>query len=235
MGIGPAPATRKVLELTGLTLAQIDVIELNEAFAAQGLAVLRDLGPGRRRPARQPQRRRDRARPSARRQRRAAGDDGGQPAARAPAAATRCARCASASARASRWSSSGCEHAAPGRRCRSARDNPAMKNLDDPLHDREVGERAPTHDTTRIDDTRIGAVRPLITPALLEEWLPAPDGRADAGGAQPRGHLTRAAWPGRPPGRRGRARARSTTTTRRWSTRGSSRRRPSRWRTTCWW
>jgi acetyl-CoA C-acetyltransferase len=44
MGIGPAPATKKVLELTGLKLAQIDVIELNEAFAAQGLAVLRDLG-----------------------------------------------------------------------------------------------------------------------------------------------------------------------------------------------
>ena len=44
MGIGPAPATRKVLEGAGLTLAQIDVIELNEAFAAQGLAVLRDLG-----------------------------------------------------------------------------------------------------------------------------------------------------------------------------------------------
>jgi 3-oxoadipyl-CoA thiolase len=44
MGIGPAPATRKVLELTGLKLEQIDVIELNEAFAAQGLAVLRDLG-----------------------------------------------------------------------------------------------------------------------------------------------------------------------------------------------
>ena len=44
MGIGPAPATRKVLALTGLSLAQIDVIELNEAFAAQGLAVLRDLG-----------------------------------------------------------------------------------------------------------------------------------------------------------------------------------------------
>ncbi len=44
MGIGPAPATRKVLELSGLTLAQMDVIELNEAFAAQGLAVLRDLG-----------------------------------------------------------------------------------------------------------------------------------------------------------------------------------------------
>ena len=44
MGMGPAPATRKVLELTGLQLDQIDVIELNEAFAAQGLAVLRDLG-----------------------------------------------------------------------------------------------------------------------------------------------------------------------------------------------
>ncbi|MFN7153607.1 MAG: 3-oxoadipyl-CoA thiolase [Acidovorax sp.] len=44
MGMGPAPATRKVLELAGLTLAQLDVIELNEAFAAQGLAVLRDLG-----------------------------------------------------------------------------------------------------------------------------------------------------------------------------------------------
>jgi acetyl-CoA C-acetyltransferase len=44
MGIGPAPATRQVLALAGLTLAQMDVIELNEAFAAQGLAVLRDLG-----------------------------------------------------------------------------------------------------------------------------------------------------------------------------------------------
>jgi len=44
MGIGPAPATQKVLALTGLTLEQIDVIELNEAFAAQGLAVLRQLG-----------------------------------------------------------------------------------------------------------------------------------------------------------------------------------------------
>ena len=44
MGFGPAPATRKVLELTGLALAQMDVIELNEAFAAQGLAVLRALG-----------------------------------------------------------------------------------------------------------------------------------------------------------------------------------------------
>jgi 3-oxoadipyl-CoA thiolase len=44
MGIGPAPAARAVLALTKLSLAEIDVIELNEAFAAQGLAVLRDLG-----------------------------------------------------------------------------------------------------------------------------------------------------------------------------------------------
>jgi acetyl-CoA C-acetyltransferase len=44
MGIGPAPATRKVLQLTGLQLSQMDVIELTEAFAAQGLAVLRQLG-----------------------------------------------------------------------------------------------------------------------------------------------------------------------------------------------
>jgi len=44
MGIGPAPATQKVLALTGPTMDQMDVIELNEAFAAQGLAVLRLLG-----------------------------------------------------------------------------------------------------------------------------------------------------------------------------------------------
>ncbi|MGP0171386.1 3-oxoadipyl-CoA thiolase [Pseudomonas sp. NCHU5208] len=44
MGIGPVPATRKVLEQTGLALTDMDVIELNEAFAAQGLAVLRELG-----------------------------------------------------------------------------------------------------------------------------------------------------------------------------------------------
>jgi len=44
MGIGPAPATQKVLAQTGFSLDQIDVIELNEAFAAQGLAVLRMLG-----------------------------------------------------------------------------------------------------------------------------------------------------------------------------------------------
>ncbi len=44
MGIGPAPATRKVLEKIGLNIGDIEVIELNEAFAAQGLAVMRDLG-----------------------------------------------------------------------------------------------------------------------------------------------------------------------------------------------
>ncbi|MBG7620748.1 3-oxoadipyl-CoA thiolase [Herbaspirillum sp. AP02] len=44
MGFGPAPAVRKVLAQVGLTLAQMDVIELNEAFAAQGLAVMRALG-----------------------------------------------------------------------------------------------------------------------------------------------------------------------------------------------
>ncbi|PLP94070.1 3-oxoadipyl-CoA thiolase [Pseudomonas sp. FFUP_PS_473] len=44
MGIGPVPATRKVLERSGLSLADMDIIELNEAFAAQGLAVLRELG-----------------------------------------------------------------------------------------------------------------------------------------------------------------------------------------------
>ncbi|WP_434623565.1 3-oxoadipyl-CoA thiolase [Azospirillum sp. B2RO_4] len=44
MGIGPVPATRKLLERLGRTIADIDLIELNEAFAAQGLAVLRELG-----------------------------------------------------------------------------------------------------------------------------------------------------------------------------------------------
>jgi len=44
MGFGPAPATKKLLSMTGLTIEQMDVIELNEAFASQGLAVLRDLG-----------------------------------------------------------------------------------------------------------------------------------------------------------------------------------------------
>ena len=50
-----------------------------------------------------------------------------------------------------------------------------MPTLDDPRHDREVGARDSTLDTTRIDDTRIGAVRPLITPALLQERVPVRD------------------------------------------------------------
>jgi len=44
MGIGPVPASRKVLAMVGLSIGDMDVIELNEAFAAQGLAVLRELG-----------------------------------------------------------------------------------------------------------------------------------------------------------------------------------------------
>jgi acetyl-CoA acyltransferase len=44
MGMGPVPASRKVLEKTGLTISQMDVVELNEAFASQALAVLRELG-----------------------------------------------------------------------------------------------------------------------------------------------------------------------------------------------
>jgi hypothetical protein len=44
MGFAPSPATRKILAKTGLSLSQIEVIELNEAFAAQALAVTRDLG-----------------------------------------------------------------------------------------------------------------------------------------------------------------------------------------------
>ncbi|HEX6707015.1 MAG TPA: 3-deoxy-7-phosphoheptulonate synthase [Albitalea sp.] len=50
-----------------------------------------------------------------------------------------------------------------------------MNRIDDPLHDREVGTRDSTLDTTRIDDVRIGAVRPLITPALLQERVPVAD------------------------------------------------------------
>jgi len=44
MGMGPVPATRKVLERAGLKMEQMDLIELNEAFAAQAIAVLRELG-----------------------------------------------------------------------------------------------------------------------------------------------------------------------------------------------
>jgi acetyl-CoA acyltransferase len=46
MGMGPVPSTRKALALAGLTIAQMDVLEINEAFAAQGLACLRELGVG---------------------------------------------------------------------------------------------------------------------------------------------------------------------------------------------
>src|SRR6187455_3462482 len=56
-----------------------------------------------------------------------------------------------------------------------SRQLPPMKPLDDPQHDREVGPRDSTLDTTRIDDVRIGAVRPLITPALLQERVPVQD------------------------------------------------------------
>jgi 3-deoxy-7-phosphoheptulonate synthase len=47
-----------------------------------------------------------------------------------------------------------------------------MRSIDDPLHDKEVGVADVTQDTTRIDDVRIGAVRPLISPALLQDELP---------------------------------------------------------------
>ena len=50
-----------------------------------------------------------------------------------------------------------------------------MATLDDSRHDREAGSRSSTLDTTRIDDVRIGAVRPLITPALLQERVPVGD------------------------------------------------------------
>ena len=72
-GIGPVPAIRKVLKLAGLTLDQIDLVELNEAFAAQVLACLKELpiDPG----SAERQRRRDRAGPSARLHRREADDD----------------------------------------------------------------------------------------------------------------------------------------------------------------
>ncbi len=55
-------------------------------------------------------------------------------------------------------------------------DNRAMNRIDDPLHDQEVGVRDSTLDTTRIDDVRIGAVRPLMTPALLQERVPVQAG-----------------------------------------------------------
>jgi 3-deoxy-7-phosphoheptulonate synthase len=55
----------------------------------------------------------------------------------------------------------------------------ARARLDDAAHDREIGSRRETRDTTRIDDVRIEAVRPLVTPALLHEALPVPDAALD--------------------------------------------------------
>ena len=66
MGIGPAPASEKLMKRLGLKIADFDVIELNEAFAAQALAVLRQLGLPDDDAAGEPQRRRHRARPPAR-------------------------------------------------------------------------------------------------------------------------------------------------------------------------
>ncbi len=73
MGLGPIPATRKALARAGLTVDDLDLVELNEAFAAQSIPCMRELGLDAR--ARQRQRRRHRHRASARLLRRAPGDD----------------------------------------------------------------------------------------------------------------------------------------------------------------
>ena len=86
----------------GSPLDQMDVIELNEAFAAQALACLRELGMADDDRARESERRRHRARPPAGHERRATGADGDARAAAQRAGATRCARCASAWGRESR-------------------------------------------------------------------------------------------------------------------------------------
>lgn len=62
---------------------------------------------------------------------------------------------------------------------RELRPEIALTRIDDPQHDHEVGQADSTHDTTRVDDTRIGAVRPLISPALLLDELPTPAGVQD--------------------------------------------------------
>ena len=96
MGIGPVFAIPKALKLAGLTLDQIDVIELNEAFAAQALACIKEAGT--RSGEGEPQRRRDRARPSARLHRRQADGDAA-PRTEAPQGdATEWSRCVSAAA-----------------------------------------------------------------------------------------------------------------------------------------
>jgi acetyl-CoA acyltransferase len=101
MGFGPSPATRKVLAMTGLSMGQMDVVELNEAFAAQGLAVMRDLGLADDAEHVNPN---GGAMPWATRWARPAHAWCSLPSTSctAPAAATRCARCASAWGRASR-------------------------------------------------------------------------------------------------------------------------------------
>jgi len=65
MGMGPVPATQKALAKAGLTIGQMDIVELNEAFAAQGLAVLRHLGVADDDPRRESSGRRNRVGPSA--------------------------------------------------------------------------------------------------------------------------------------------------------------------------
>ena len=122
MGIGPVPATRKLLAKLGMTAKDFDTIELNEAFAAQALAVLRQLGLADDAGEREPERRRDRARPSARRLGRPADDHRAQPARGAPAASAPSAPCASASARASRWRWSGSSSWTAG--CTGSRQHP---------------------------------------------------------------------------------------------------------------
>ena len=88
-----------------------------------------------------------------------------------------------------------------------------MPALDDPRHDREVGARDSTLDTTRIDDVRIGAVRPLITPALLQERVPVRDDTLALVEVEPRGDRRRAARRATTGWSSSSARARSTTTT----------------------
>ena len=119
MGIGPVPSTRKLMERLGLKIGDFDVIELNEAFASQGLAVMRQLGLAGRCRAGQSAWRRDRARPSARHVGRAACDDRGARACRSAAARRRLPRCASASGRACRSRSSACKAGSRGevKRC----------------------------------------------------------------------------------------------------------------------
>ena len=110
MGMGPAPATKKLCARLGLKPTDFDVIELNEAFASQGIAVLRDLGIAEDAAARQPERRRDRARPSAWHVGRPHRRHGGAGAARTRRAGWRLPPCASASARESRWRWRGFEY-----------------------------------------------------------------------------------------------------------------------------